>query len=104
MLTFGEIGMEVKVNFYAIFRQIAKGKTFALKIQNDATIKDVLEAIRGQVSEEVYNKILTIMNSDTRGLLILVNGRNIIHLNGLNTKINEKDKIDIFPPGAGGTI
>ena len=103
MLIFGEFAMEVKVNFYAIFRQMAKGKTFTLRVPDNATVKDVLEAIRDQVNKEVYNKIITIMNNETRGLLILVNGRNIVHLDGLNTKISEKDKIDIFPPGAGGS-
>ncbi|MGQ4891434.1 MAG: ubiquitin-like small modifier protein 1 [Candidatus Njordarchaeia archaeon] len=94
--------MKIKVNFYAIFRQMAGGKTFEIEVPNDATIRDLLEAIRNQISEEIYKKILAFMESERIGILILVNGRNIVHLNGLDTEIKEKDKIDIFPPGAGG--
>ncbi len=93
--------MKVTVNFYAIFREIAGGKTFELNL-NGTTVRDLIEALKDQVNEKIYYKVKKLIEDKTAGLLILVNGRNIAHLNGLETKIKEKDRIDIFPPGAGG--
>ncbi len=36
------------------------------------------------------------------GVMILVNGKNIAHLSGLDTIVKNNDIIDIFPPAAGG--
>ena len=36
------------------------------------------------------------------GTIILLNGRNIFHLNKLDTIVKDGDDIDIFPPGGGG--
>ena len=94
--------MKVLVNFYAVFRGLAGGKSFEIELDNNATVKDLLEAIKEQVNERVYEKIIEVQKSDVPGLIILVNGKNIEHLDGLETKINENDRVDIFPPGAGG--
>ena len=34
--------------------------------------------------------------------IILVNGRNVLHLRGLDTSLNSDDKVSIFPMVAGG--
>ena len=36
------------------------------------------------------------------GVIILLNGQNILHLENLNTKAKAGDIISIFPPGGGG--
>jgi molybdopterin synthase sulfur carrier subunit len=33
---------------------------------------------------------------------VFINGRNIIHLNGLETEVTDEDQIALFPPVAGG--
>lgn len=94
--------MKITVHFYSIFREMAGGKSFMVEVPDNATVKDLIEAIKEQVNEEVYEKIYKFMEGRGPKTLIMVNGRNIKFLNGLDTKISEKDKIDIFPPGAGG--
>ncbi len=94
--------MRVTVNFYSIFREMAGGKSFTVEISDNATVKELIEAIKEQVSKEVYEKIYKFMGGRGAKTLILINGRNIKFLNGLDTKISKKDRIDIFPPGAGG--
>lgn len=37
-----------------------------------------------------------------KGHIILVNGKNIEHLQGLETPIEENDTVSIFPPAGGG--
>jgi len=85
-----------------MFREVAGGKTFSLELPNNSTIEELIEALKTQVNEQIYKKIKDLIENKTPGLVILLNGRNIVHLQGLKTKISEKDRIDIFPPGAGG--
>ena len=47
-------------------------------------------------SELIEDKVLI------SGTIILLNGRNVFHLNKLETIVNNGDSIDIFPPGGGG--
>ncbi|NJF26069.1 MoaD/ThiS family protein [Thermococcus sp. Bubb.Bath] len=37
-----------------------------------------------------------------QGYIILVNGKNIEHLQGLDTPLNEDGTVSIFPPAGGG--
>lgn len=37
-----------------------------------------------------------------KGTLLLVDGRNVLFLDGLDTVVNEKQVIAFFPPGGGG--
>ena len=39
---------------------------------------------------------------EIRDLIVLKNGRNIMVLEGLKTKLEDKAVIALFPPGAGG--
>ena len=95
--------MKAQVNFFAWFRDLAGGKTFEITLNgNDPTLKDLINAFKEQINEKIYKKINLLLKNKTPGLLIMVNGRNISFLNGLETKIKENDKIAIFPPGAGG--
>ena len=34
--------------------------------------------------------------------IVLVNGRNVHHLQGLDTAVKDSDEIALFPPGGGG--
>ncbi|HCA40738.1 MAG TPA: hypothetical protein DEP01_04035 [Aminobacterium sp.] len=36
------------------------------------------------------------------GTIIMVNGKHIVHLQGLDTPLNDSDTVNIFPPVGGG--
>jgi molybdopterin synthase sulfur carrier subunit len=38
----------------------------------------------------------------TAGTIILINGKNIYHLDMLNSIVKDNDVVALFPPGAGG--
>ena len=70
----------------------------------------------GETVGEVLNKFIdeyggslepSLYNAETKELqqyiLILVNGRNVLFLDGHNTKLEEGDVIAISPPLAGGS-
>lgn len=77
-----------------------------------ATLIDLAKARRLQleVDESTVEEILNILDARFPGFkvelepgyIILVNGLNIEHLDGLKTRVKSGDVVSIFPPSGGG--
>lgn len=85
--------MMVRVKFFATLRSIA-GKR-EVEIKGVKTVGELLEKLYAEFGEEFKNEI-----EERR--MILVNGKNIDHLNGLDTELSDGDIVSIFPPAGGG--
>jgi molybdopterin synthase sulfur carrier subunit len=92
------IHMLVKV--FANLRQICGGVTVVVQPDGDRVI-DVLDKM-----VVMYPKLKDEIFTGEKELLpfvhVYVNGRNIIHLDNLQTKVEETDQFALFPPVAGG--
>ncbi len=94
----GNLGVELKL--FAGLREVSDKEKF------DFSAKDVGELISKLVeyndvfAEKIYS------DSDGKdireGYSVLVNGRNIKFLEGLETPLEEGDRVTIFPPVGGG--
>ncbi len=91
--------MQVKV--FANLREICGGVTVEVLPDGDRVI-DVLDkmvemfpALQGEIFSADKEQLLPFVH-------VYVNGRNIIHLDDLQTKVDDKDQFAIFPPVAGG--
>lgn len=92
--------MSVEVKFFASFREIMGEKQISMSAKNVEDIlnklADKYEGLEEAVFEDRENKKLrNIVN-------ILVNGRRIEVLDGLDTTLEDGDTVAIFPPVAGG--
>ncbi len=81
------------VKFYSALRE-----KYGMRIEinkDSIDIKSLIEmlGIKDQIFENGQLKV---------GVMILINGKNIAHLNGLDTIAQNNDNIDFFPPAAGG--
>ncbi|MDV3103140.1 MoaD/ThiS family protein [Thermococcus waiotapuensis] len=56
----------------------------------------------GELLEELDRMFPGFKKELERGYLILVNGKNIEHLRGLDTPLSDEDTVSIFPPAGGG--
>lgn len=92
----------VNVNFYATLRQIAGGKTVDLPLAAGATVRELLDAVIDRFPEMRSNLF------DEHGNLyghvhVFINGRDAPYLeHALETRLSEKDAIDLFPAVGGG--
>jgi len=78
------------------------GETEAKIETGGKTIQDFLDALVRRYGDKI-SKVLFPKGPELSDLLyILVNGRNIRHLQGLRTEIKEGDVISVFPITAGG--
>ena len=54
------------------------------------------------ISKKFLDQLIDEKRQILQGTMILINGRNIVHLDGINSNVQEGDEISIFPPGGGG--
>jgi len=90
----------IKIKFYSLLRIFLKQN----EIEIDADNISILELLQ-KISEKSNKNLLSEIVEDEKliqGTIILLNGRNIFHLEKLDTLVVRGDEIDIFPPGGGG--
>lgn len=83
----------VQVKFFATLRDIT-GKR-EIEIKDVRRVSELLEELYRIFGDEFREEI------EERNM-ILVNGKNILDLDGYKTEINDEDVISIFPPAGGG--
>lgn len=95
----GETRMNVKV--FANFREICMNKVVEVSAQDGSSVAEVLEALIERfppLEPEVFDASRQLKPF----VHVYINGRNIIHLDGLETKVRSDDQFALFPPVAGG--
>jgi len=83
----------VRVKFFATLREITGKKEIEIKGVN--SVRELLDLLFKMYGDEFRKEI-------EKKNMILVNGRNILDMNGYETRISEDDEIAIFPPAGGG--
>ncbi len=90
------------IHFYANFRQIVGGKTIDISLPDGQTLHELIAGLvnrfpaLGPAMTTEFGQLLPFIH-------LFVNGRDAQFLpDGFATRIAPTDKIDIFPPVAGG--
>ncbi len=91
--------MEVTLRFFANFRDAVGQKTISREYEDVSTVGDALRAVADEYpeldlfeDEESLREFLTVMKD----------GRDVAHLDGLETDLDDGDTVSVFPPVAGG--
>ncbi len=95
--------MSINVKFFATFRDLLGLKELQLETGSKENLKliDLLESLFQRFGENFRSKILE--NGNIRPKVnIMINGRNIKFLDGVNSPLKDGDIVAIFPPVAGG--
>lgn len=91
----------MKVKVFANFREICQAKTVEVPADNGSRVIDILESLIRMypaLEEEVFTPERTLKQF----VHVFINGCNIIHADGLETRVREEDQFALFPPVAGG--
>ena len=89
--------MSVKVRVYATLRERVKWSSRDVELNtSEVTFSNLLDLLP-DLKDAMYGMGL-------EHFIILVNGHNIMLLEGLETSVRDGDVIDIFPQAAGGYI
>ncbi len=94
--------VSVKVRLLGVFRGFSGRSQMSLKIEK-ATVRDVIETLAGSLSPEARRLLIDAELKDPRpNALILLNGREINVLKGLETEIQDGDEVTLVPVSHGG--
>jgi molybdopterin synthase sulfur carrier subunit len=94
--------MTITVNFVGAFRTISGRKTLAVKIEDAIPLREVIKKIV-EKNPNLKRALVDPELEDPRpNALILVNGREISVLNGLETLVKDGDEIVLVPVIHGG--
>lgn len=92
--------MELELRFFATFREAVGEKEHSRSVPDDATVGDVLvdleatyEGLDGRLLED---------GTVAPQLSVLKNGRDVTHMDGVETELEDGDRLSVFPPVAGG--
>ena len=91
--------MELELRFFANFREIVGQKEITGRYDGVSTIGDLIEAL----SDEYPDMELLEGDGSLREFItVMRNGRDVAHIEGLQTALDDGDTVSVFPPVAGG--
>ena len=96
--------MKVRLRLYGVFRSAAGSGDIQLDITGGSTVRAAIQQlVSGTSFSELKRLLLERDSSDPRpNALIMVSGREINALGGLDTMLKENDELSLLPVAHGG--
>ncbi len=91
----------MQIKLFATLRGMVGAKTLDVPLESGGTVHDLLDAI-GAAHPALRAKMTDEKGSLNGTVHILVNGRNTMWLQGMDTPIHPNDDVALIPPAAGG--
>jgi len=91
----------LKIKFFSLIKFDLKKDEVDYQLSESKTIKEIMKLLDQEFDNYFSRKLLKDEELKS-GTIILLNGRNVRHLQGLDTLVENKDEITIFPPSGGG--
>lgn len=94
--------MLIKVRFFGSIRELTKEKWMVIELPENSSILDLIKELSNKIHPALMEKLVKEDRKLNPDFSILLNGRNIVHLNGLSTKLRNEDTVSIFSVAGGG--
>ncbi|WP_251329262.1 ubiquitin-like small modifier protein 1 [Haloplanus pelagicus] len=94
--------MDLELRFFATFREAVGQKTLEREFEDGATVGEVLLTLESAY-DGLEGKLIDDQGDLQPNLNILKNGREVLHMEGTETVLEDGDTLSVFPPVAGGT-
>ncbi|MEJ2736209.1 MAG: MoaD/ThiS family protein [Anaerolineae bacterium] len=91
----------MKLKVFGTLRQLISAKQVEMEVRSGDTVRDALVRLAGDHGV-LGERILDQEGNLQKAINVLVNGRSIHFLDGLDTTIQEGDELAIFPAVGGG--
>ncbi|QLG27741.1 MoaD/ThiS family protein [Halorarum halophilum] len=92
--------MQLTLKFFATFREAVGSKFAEREVPEGATVGDVLTELEAEY-EGLAGELIE--DGDLRPQInVLLDGREVLHMEGIDTTLSDGDTLAIFPPVAGG--
>jgi len=91
----------VKIKFYSLIRIFLGINEVEIEAAS-VSIYELILKTEKQIGKKFLDQLIDAEMQILPGTMILINGRNIFHLDKINSIVQNGDEISIFPPGGGG--
>jgi len=91
----------IKIKFYSLVRTHLSINEVEIKADS-IIIYDLFLKTEQQIGKKFLYLLIDENKQIIPSTIILINGRNVFHLDKLNSLVECDDEISIFPPGGGG--
>ena len=91
----------MEIRLYATLRQMAGTKSVVVEARSGQTVGDVLRALvtaHPRLAPSIWHDDGTLAGH----VAVILDGRDIRHLNGVDTPVGDARHLDVFPPVGGG--
>ncbi len=92
----------VKVKFFTLLREKSGVDSVEIEVDGTVSVGELLKGVESRVKSGLFEGIITKNGALLDRAVILINGRNIAHLKGMDTPVKDGDEVLLFPPGGGG--
>jgi len=90
----------IKVIFFSILKDITKKKEDTLEIES--TVASAIQKLIQKYGDELGQKLLDDNGKVRKHIVTYVNGKDVRHLTGIETKLLDGDEITFLPAASGG--
>jgi len=91
--------MELTLRFFANFREVVGQKTIVREYEDISTVGDALAELKAEFPGlELHDEDGSLREYIT----VMRDGKNVIHIEGLETELAGGETLSLFPPVAGG--
>ena len=94
--------MEVKIEYLSLMSDITKQQEDSVQIDDSTNVKQVIEKLVEKYGENLEKNIYTPSRNLSTYVIIVLNGKDIRTMEGLETKVNSGDELSFIPAIAGG--
>lgn len=94
--------MLVRVRFFGGLKETMKKSWMLIEVPKGSTIRDFFFQLAKNKDSALLEKFMADKNKIRSEITVLLNGRNIMHLKGLETELKDRDLISILPIVGGG--
>jgi molybdopterin synthase sulfur carrier subunit len=91
----------MRVRFYATLRDLVGASATDLPVSDREDIRQVLDRLTA-VYSPLHAKLWDAEGNWSGFVTVLLNGRSVEWMQGLNTRVAEDDTVSLFPPVGGG--
>ncbi len=93
--------MKISVKFFGVLRQLVEINSIDVELEKSISMAELLNIISKKTKKDLTDKLLE-NNKIKKGTLLLINGKNVTHLQGLKTFVPTDSTVSFFPPSGGG--
>jgi MoaD family protein len=95
--------ISVEVTFLGVFQRLSGKKRFQMKLEEPATVRKIVTNLTETFSPEFKQALVDSQLDDPRpNTLILVGGKEVNVLQGLETEVKDADEVVLLPVVHGG--